>query len=426
MFVDQLIPISDRNLVLSDLFIVIGNIIWMVKAPKVWITYVNPFRPINRAIWIMALAGVLSALTEVGNKSDFYSMLGALQISFIACFLNPLVSLECRDQRTKWKSLLLISMMLGLAGGLSISEKIGITAIGSGHYYRIVNPMIGVNRFYLVGILSIFILMAIAVQVSNKKWFHVIFVSLFGVFGLAGLYLAQVRSGYILLALSLVFFFALVSFVSGLRLFFKDVYNKSIAIIVISIITFSVLAVTVLGSSQWIGDKTILTEERGGLLADDSRTELVGHAFNSYISNPTGFGIGLGKGKIDLGSGVPQNVHNVYIQSFYEMGVVGGLAIFALFFELSVSALTQLKHISADSRTLINRNFFAVKAKNGLDRNYVMRIVVGISSVWIIIGTLFVVFNVYPIGYLRIDWVVLLIGAQTISCRKCLADNWSV
>jgi hypothetical protein len=211
-----------------------------------------------------------------------------------------------------------------------------------------------------------------------------------------------------LLLIGLVFFL-----LDGLRNYFAFRIRKIGAFI--SLLLFFLLVGLLFYSVSGDGETgtRVLAEERGGLIDDDSRSVLVRQAFDSFMSNPTGFGKGLGKGKIDLGVGEPQNVHNVYVQSIYEMGFVGGAAITVLVFEFVMAAYLQTKLVLIRSRNLLGAAINFDKPVNTTAFQLVTNLILEVSSVWIIIGTLLIIFNVYPIGYLRFDWVTLLIGAQS-------------
>ncbi|MDD3179538.1 MAG: hypothetical protein PHQ04_04220 [Opitutaceae bacterium] len=290
------------------------------------------------------------------------------KIGFANCFLN-------------------YAAWIGLAGFLSITDRVGITNFGSLEYFRQENVILGVNGFYIVGPLTPYYLFSLIDALNRKYYIKALIVGVLGVLGFIGLAYAGVRSGLAI---------AVGGGAFGAWICLRYSGGKTIAfggaIIGLTITGALIAFVFYLGSSEYplISESFInRAASTQGLFYDDDRLGLFKLGLNEIREN--GWVIGRGINQWVMVNSNEEPIHNVYIQAWWESGLLGLLGWILLYLKTVLM--------------LLNKVLF--KEREPEYNGYIYCAVFGLLS-------LAIAGMVYPVGYSRADWILFLLAATPL------------
>lgn len=404
LFLDGFYSISDRNIKISDFVILGASVISCAKSPIQWLRGLTSF--LNSSILLFFLASsifVSSLLSRVALVEE--SIWGCIQLIFVGIFLAPTIYVECNTYKSKSNALDFFLVMTSVAGIVSITEYLQITKISSQHYQRIVNPMIGTNGFYIAGLLLPYATLKFSANVNFGIIKRRVAVVGLIVVSCMGIVLGQVRSGYLLAALAPIYLLVALGSINK-KIKVNQLFNLKLIALPIGMVVAAGLIYALDPLISQMGSFLELRNQT--LLDDDVRSNMISFVLDEIQNDWNLYGVGSNGGQILVGDGELQNVHNVYIQLVYQYGIFGLFSSLAILVTLTISIFDSISVIT-------NRSALAFKTKSLKEgelntKSALTEIAVELGSIWIIVGTLLVVFNVYPIGYSRIDWLPLLLA----------------
>lgn len=321
-----------------------------------------------------------------GIASDFTRAFWASgQIAFCFFVLGP-VLLDAVERVGFLRSFLSYAAWIGIAGAISVTDKLGLTSFGNLAYFRLENALLGVNGFYVVGLLVPLLLLTLLRAIARKQLILATFVAAILVFSHIGLALAGVRTGLILAVLGwLIGIWICVRFGEIGRINLTS-YIGALAMLVA---VLGLLAGTDTGRELVSLDIFFKRAEVAqGLFADDDRFYVYKLALSDLMASGTWL---LGKGinqwvVIHPGTEV---VHNVFLMSWWEGGLAG-LAAWLLLY--------------ARPYVLLSYSF-AVRTGTRHSRGLAWG-----ASFCILGGAIGGL--AYPIGYSRSDWIWFILAAM--------------
>ena len=323
-----------------------------------------------------------------GNESDFSRAFWASgQIAFCFFVLGP-VLLDAVERVGFYRAFLSYAAWIGIAGAISVTDKLGLTSFGNLAYYRLENALLGVNGFYVVGLLVPLLLFILLRSIGRKQFLFASFVAAILVFSHIGLALAGVRTGLILAVLGwIVGIWICVQFgdISRINL------TSYIGALVLLVVVLGLLAGTDMGRELLSFDIFFKRAEvTQGLFADDDRFYVYNLAWSDLLNSGTWL---LGKGInqwVVLYPGT-EVVHNVFLMAWWESGLVG-LAGWLLLYARPYVLLS-----------------FSSAARTGTRNNRGMAWGASFCIMGAAIGGL-----AYPIGYSRSDWIGFIIAVMPV------------
>lgn len=318
------------------------------------------------------------------------------QIAFCFFILGP-VLLDAVERVGFYRAFLSYAAWIGIAGVISVTDKLGLTSFGNLDYYRLENALLGVNGFYVVGLLVPLLLFILLRSIGRKQLIFSLFIASILVFSHIGLALAGVRTGLILTALG---------WVVGIWICvqFGEIRKISITGYVIALILLAGL-IGFLGGTDTGREMFSLdifsrrAEVTQGLFADDDRLFVYRMAWSDLINGGTWlFGKGINQWVV-LYPGT-EVVHNVFLMAWWESGLVG-LAGWLLLYARPYVLLS-----------------FSSAARSGTRNNRGMAWGASFCIMGAAIGGL-----AYPIGYSRGDWIWFILAVTPVLLSYDIRDS---
>jgi O-antigen ligase len=404
MFFDALIPISERNIKPSDFVILVGAATKILTDTKKWVHHCLNIKSVSVIFVALSAIALVSGLNANSDKM-FNVYTTAAQFLFIAFVFTPLVLIEVESAKKKSQIFFTIQILIGISGLLSIFEKLGITNIGQNHYSRIVNPMVGTNGFYIAGLINLFGVDLLINGSRDVKLNKKILVFIAVVASSLGIVLSQSRASVVLAVLMVIVFLLLNQVASKPGVYMiKPAFNPKRFIFLLPTAIFFVIGWL---AFQYLDiDISRFGGESDGnrLLKDEDRSGLMGSAISAILKFDNLTGVGFGAGLITTDNMAAQNVHNVYVQLVYENGILGLVAVAFLLGFAARNIWVTIRAIRIGCSPMENCGEETIKNRR-----------INITSLWIVLGTILVVFNVYPIGYNRMDWLLFIVALAPLS-----------
>jgi hypothetical protein len=350
---------------------------------------------------MLALYGVGGSLTVffdagLANADYLRSFWAFGHIFFCFLVLGP-VLLDATERIGFSRAFLCYAAWIGIAGILSVTDRIGVTNLGNQEFYRLENVLLGVNGFYVVGLLVPILLFLLTRALGRNQYLFAGFIVAILLFSHLGLALAGVRTGLILAGLG---------WSTGIWvcLRYGELHRVKASGYFVAALFAAALAGFVVGTSagrEMVSlDVFIMrAEATQGMFADDDRFFVYNLAWSDLIH----------KGAWLLGNGVNQwvivhtnteVVHNVFLLAWWEGGLLG-LAGWVLMY----------------LRPYVLLSFSALE-RGGTSANRGMTWGAGFCIIGTAIGGL-----AYPIGYSRGDWLWFIIAVTPVLLHRNVRDT---
>lgn len=361
-------------------------------------TIIRVFKFFGPMLAMYFAGGWIAIFVSAGlDKSEFARAFWASgQIAFCFFILGP-VLLDAVERVGFYRAFLSYAAWIGIAGVISVTDKLGLTSFGNLAYYRLENALLGVNGFYVVGLLVPLLLFILLRSIGRKQFMFSLFIASILVFSHIGLALAGVRTGLILTVLG---------WAVGIWICvqFGEIRKISITSYMIALILLTGL-IGLLGGTDAGREMFSLdifsrrAEVSQGLFADDDRFFVYNMAWSDLLNGGTWL---LGKGInqwVVLYPGT-EVVHNVFLMAWWESGLVGLLGWVLLY---------------ARPYALLSFNF-AAHAEERIYRG--MAWGASFCILGAAIGGL-----AYPIGYSRSDWIWFILATTPVLLTYTRRDS---
>ncbi len=204
IYLDALLPITQYNFHISDiLFAASFFSIFLFPGPRRRFAADALQQPLLwcfaglAVVWVvgLGLAGINGAFPDESSW-----VLGVLQLAFIFFLLAPTMFFHAQIPRRHRLMWTIQAVMIAFAGLISLTEYLGITHLQVQSYYRVVNPLRGLNGLYVFGLVSAFLLQSAIELFPRPRTWAYLALWLLGFFGIA---LGVIRLGLVLTAFSL-------------------------------------------------------------------------------------------------------------------------------------------------------------------------------------------------------------------------------
>jgi len=282
--------------------------------------------------------------------------------------------------------------MMPLAGLVSVLAYYGFVSWGDKTYYRYVNPLLGVNGFWLFGLVSAFLLHRALNGVVRGKVGTVLGYGLLWGLGFAGAVLSGNRGGMVLLVLSV---FWVMWYYRPLRVR-RGLLRVRARHLVVYVALLGLLAVG-WGMEEKFGVLRVRTQEEGIAEASTvSKRIWIAEIALAELPARVIWGAGLNQFQI-VHPESPDTIHNYYLQVLYETGAIG---------------LTMFVWLLL--RLLGRAYLFGVVARGSGDE-----VLIGHAnaSLFAVLGAM-VAGLIYPIPFTRFEWLIVLL-ASLPAPRRC-------
>lgn len=393
MYLDPLVLFTEKNIHVSDLFIILSwiccifvptdgaRLLWNIRKGPVTLPFV-----------VFTSGAIFSIVTRYLSDSIVLekSMLALLQLVFVFFVLAPLIFLHSQSfsrlvilWRIHW-------IMIAFAGVLSLSDHLGYTTLTEQSYYRHVNPFLGVNGFWVFGLVSPFLIHYALHCFSLMRISSCIAYTTLWCLGFVGIMLAGVRTGLYLTIMSIIWVIWFYRPWNSFRSRPKRFSNGLITLF---------LVILVFGGSFVFKETDTVFKVRSEAEAGSSentlalRLDLVNMAFEEPSWPSLLLGIGLNQ-FVELHSTANDTIHNHYLQALYETGLLGLIGLSGVYFGIFRQVRKRY------------RNALLMGGKEeALFWNSSLFVVVGVVAAGMI----------YPIGFSRFDWVFFLLAAGPVA-----------
>jgi hypothetical protein len=388
---------GSRNFGVPDVYVLIY---FSVLCLSSWgrSSIVRTFKFFSPMLALYVVGGSLAVFFNAGlaNADFLRSFWASGQICFCFLVLGP-VLLDATERIGFSRAFLSYAIWIGIAGILSVTDRLGVTNLGNQEYYRLENVLLGVNGFYVVGLLVPILLFLLARSLGRNQYLFAGFIVAILLFSHLGLALAGVRTGLILAGLGW-------SAGIWLCLRYGELHKVKVSSYLVAALFVAACVGFVVGTSagreMFSLDVFIKRAEvTHGMFADDDRFSIYNLAWSNLIRD----------GAWLLGNGVNQwvivhpnteVVHNVFLLAWWEAGLLG-LAGWTLVYLRPFVLL----HVSAIKR-------------GGTSANQGMTWGAGFCIIGTAIGGL-----AYPIGYSRSDWLWFIIAVTPVLLNRNLRDT---
>ena len=336
------------------------------------------------ARWRTAALAFLAAAAvgSLGAPEPATALSGVLQLAFCLVLLAPIVAVHSMNVRRLVSLWWVQAVMIALAGALSVFMRVS-GGSDEATTPRLENPLLGVNGFWLFGLVSAWVLHFVATQVAAKRWRRAAAGFIIWTFGVSGVVLSGSRVALVLTLLSLVW----------LPLSLRKRAHRMRIRLVFGCAGVALLAMGVVGTMErafgtfeqrWAQEQA--QEILGGTLA--ARVDIIRVAW-ADLPDRLLMGAGLGQ-FLRVRPEAVDTIHNVYLQVLYELGIPGLMTMVALLWAV------------ASNSVRVVRSW----ASNG-DR---LATTYGSAPVFAVFGTA-VAWMAYPLPYTRIEWLYLFLAA---------------
>jgi hypothetical protein len=390
MFFDTIVRISARNFLFSDLFLLLSVFVLVLDRCGRSAFLTEAFRsPITVPIGIFlasALFGVTVHATDPGIN-PVSTFLAIAQLIFVFLVMGPLIFVHARNETHLRRLWTVQILMIALAGSLSLTDAMGLTHFtDQPDFWREINPLLGVNGFWLFGMVSGLILMrTIRARGGRRLWYAALWTV-----GFAGVVLGGVRGGLVLTAGSI--------FWVGRR-FLRDVLRPRFSVAAVKrlglatvVLLFATLMAGILIIQLPVFQTRVDLEEVSTISRRLDAITIAIPEIPHYISAGSGLNQFL-----NLHPEAGDLVHNIILQALFETGLVGALAFTAMFFA-AYRNTTRWRRRTADPRDPAREDQWD-------------------ASTYATIGA-FVAGIVYPIGFTRFDWFIFLIAVGPFLAQR--------
>jgi len=381
IYLDGAIPISDRNIGIADICFVVSLLI-LLLSPHVGGEFLGATlrHPVvgGFALLICLWLSELTLESFRGNPNVDKSIWAILQLGFVFLIVAPLTFYHARDawrERTLW---ITHAAMIAFCGLTSFTDFLHLTSFSSLSYYREYNVFLGVNGFYVFGLVSLFLVHWILEALPN--WQSFLYMGLWG-FGFLGMALAGVRTGMGLTALSL-----------GMALW---LYKSELLARAGRALGAIVLIATLLVGGVFLAFNYLPVFRarevvaHGDLWADQDRIDMAHAAWSDITNRPSMLGGGLAQFSVVHSEFNGTTVHNLYLQQLWESGLAGGAV---WLFTLGAMVGVVFRKYRAAARL----PGFKPRAHEW-------------CCMFALLGWM-IAEMVYPLGYSRSDWVIPLLA----------------
>ncbi|MEI6392094.1 MAG: hypothetical protein WCT12_13425 [Verrucomicrobiota bacterium] len=334
------------------------------------------------------LGGWLVTLGLPGNTMEVDGAFWASgQLVFCFFVLGPVLAFLV-ERLGLFISLLSFSSWVGLAGALSLTDRLGLTSFAIHEYHRMENPLLGVNGFYLVGLLVPFMILSVFRSIDNNRHWLAAFIIVLTLLSQIGLFLAGVRTGLIISLCGCLIGVLLTLYFLGMGV---DKWVSGLLMVGITV-SFAALILSREGDVLGLATSYQMRAEAGEeLLQDSGRLETFQSAWSQLSGGAWLTGNGINQWAV---VNPDDEVHNVLLMAWWEGGILGLVGWSYLY----LSSIIKL------SKTALVQESVGQKG-------------VLWTSVFILGGSL-AAGMVYPIGYSRSDWVLFLIASAPIYCAS--------
>ena len=397
MFFDSIVRLTDRNFLFSDVLLLLALLILLLDWKSRAAFLVEAFRnPVAIPVIVFLCAGLvgMTAHAAVPGVNPVDSVLASMQLALVFLVIAPMVFVHARNPdrlRTLWT---VQAVMIGFAGFLSVTDVIGLTHFNpQPEFWRAVNPLLGVNGFWLFGLISATLLLRVIRSRGAHRWLW----GLLWVAGFAGVVLAGVRGGLVLTAASLVWV--------GRR-FLKDLLRPRFPVqairrlgVAMLVLFLAATIAAVLLTQVPVFQTRVEMEE---VTTVSRRLQAILIALPE-IPGYLGLGAGLDQ-FLNLHPDAGDLLHNHVIQALFETGLLGTIAWLAVTLAGYRNAGRWERHAGSIGD---------LRAEDHWD-----------ASRFAILGAL-VAGMVYPIGFARFDWwIVLLAIGPRFSGQRPTRTAW--
>lgn len=376
-YVDRLLPITDVNFQMSDVAILLSAFsLW--ASGGFWGAIKNCIHIITPASAFLFFSFVSIAFVLANGSPILYEkvLTSILQLALIFLVYLPLISYHSNVKYGPERLAAAHVCMLIIASVISVMQYNGYIAVNQDVYYRNDNPLIGVNGFWMSAVVVPFVLCKSLDERDGRSWVfgRVAMACIIIAILLAGIFLSVVRSALVVIVMA------------GFWMMAHQTVKILRGQVGLSAAIPMILAVILVGGLAYV------LEEKLGLFALRSTIEQESYGQNSRIegyqvavsvifSGEVLHGIGLGQTPERFGI---DPIHNIYLQSFAEVGIGGFISLIAMFFLAVFHVPSGFKLRQPQSMTSYGLRFLPV----------------GVGAAMMF----------YPIGYSRLDWSLFLVG----------------
>lgn len=327
----------------------------------------------------------------MGSPDFPRSFWASAQISFCFLILGP-VLLNASERTGFRRAVLSYATWIGIGGLLSVTDRLGVTNLGNQEYYRLENVLLGVNGFYVVGLLVPLLLYLLTQAIGRGQSPLAALIVAILVFSHLGLALAGVRTGLILAGFGwTVGMWVCVRYGEWRRIKVPG-YIVGVGLVAIAA---GLLVGTAAGREIFSFEIFLKRSEVvQGLFADDDRLFVYNLAWSDIIYNGAWL-IGNGVNQWVIVHPNIEVIHNVFLLAWWEGGLLG-FAGWALIYIRPAAGL-----------------FFGALGRGGTtpDRGLIWG--AGFCIAGTAIGGL-----AYPIGYSRSDWLWFIVAVSPVLLHR--------
>lgn len=392
MYFDRRLSFTGRNLLVSDLLLMLSTSALVVDLrDRQQLTRAMRVNPCTLPFFVFSTVALLSLQIGVFTKSvvpekTFFAL---LQLAFIFLFLAPLVFIHAQVFSRLVALWTVHWIMVAIAGLVSLTDYQGITHFWEQSYYRNENPLLGLNGFWLFGLISPFLLHNALQGFLNRRMNTAFgYLVLWGL-GFIGMALTGVRVGFILAILSLVW----------VIWFYRPavVHHLEVWIRLANVLILLILITSTVGFGTFVIRQFPVFELRMAIEGREFATFMTGrlNAIEAALSDfPSLIVVGYGFNQFrEIHPEVGPGIHNHYLQVLYECGAFGLVAYLSLLLKL----FKQTK-LNYDQATKTGDSKFISFWHSAL-----------FSWIGFFIASMF-----YPIGFSRFDWILFLMAAGSV------------
>jgi O-antigen ligase len=395
---DPFVRITAKNLLPSDVCFMASALAWFFSFPNflAWEKELRHYPGLTPFILYLCAATFSFMVTAMRTRAvPEFHVFSVLQLGFILLVLCPTILANKREYSDTQKLWLVPMCLIPFAGILSITDVLGLTTLGDQFGDRHYNVILPANGFALFTAVSAFLLQ----KMFPFRLATILYATLW-VLACAGTILSGTKAAIAVVAFSVMF----VLWINRHDIVARKRYLASAVLLLALTLgggmgVFSAMP-ELFGRFQRMADffETGADDYSASLRQDQLKVVI-----RDLSTKPVlWLGIGLKQSRVLHPDDDIESIHNMYLQQLYESGLLGLIA-FASIFALCIGrAYRCYRH----ARRIGDRKV----------ANYW-------ACCWFALAAYLLIGFVYPLGYDRQFWILLLLATPSYAEYNRLANH---